>query len=349
MKKFIVMILSVTTFFLGLGSLVSQVGAKFKSDAQALELIKQARQAIGGDANIKNVRSLTIIGKATQTSTVDGVPGTEQGDMEINLSLPNQYGKMMKFGDEIGGGMIKRDANVVIFNRSDDKELSGKVSSEDGGNKIFIRKVGEDNKFTVTSDKSVSVTAVNGNEKTAGNDMVFDTIVADDRGDFRQNDLFHTTFSLLLTAPEGLDVSYVYAGEGNVDGFSCDIVDAQSNGSSVKLYLDKSSHLPRMMTYQAVKPFMIKIAGNEMKPDGDKNARVLLRQKMPAPETSEFQVKFSDYRAVNGIQLPFKWTQTVGGQADQNVDIVSYEVNPANIADKFQNQKIFLRTEKPQQ
>jgi hypothetical protein len=46
--------------------------------------------------------------------------------------------------------------------------------------------------------------------------------------------------------------------------------------------------------------------------------------------------------------LPFRWTQTVAGKTDETVDIASYEINPVNIADKFQElpQKIMIRTEK---
>jgi len=33
--------------------------------------------------------------------------------------------------------------------------------------------------------------------------------------------------------------------------------------------------------------------------------------------------------------------------ADEMFDVTSYEVNPANISEKFQNQKVMLRTKKP--
>ncbi len=69
------------------------------------------------------------------------------------------------------------------------------------------------------------------------------------------------------------------------------------------------------------------------------------------PEPAEFQVRFSDYRAVGSVLLPHRWTQTVGGSADETVDVTSYEINPANIAEKFQNlsPKILIRTEMKQQ
>ena len=63
---------------------------------------------------------------------------------------------------------------------------------------------------------------------------------------------------------------------------------------------------------------------------------------------AEFTVKFSDYRTVNGVQLPFKWTQTVGGEPDETFDVTSYEINPANIADKFKNQNVMVRMKKPE-
>jgi hypothetical protein len=65
MKKFIVSVLCAAIFFIGLGGLVEKAAAGFKSDERALAIIKQARAAIGGEANIANVRALTITAKAT--------------------------------------------------------------------------------------------------------------------------------------------------------------------------------------------------------------------------------------------------------------------------------------------
>ena len=60
MKRFIVSILCVSVFFIGLGSLAEKAGARFKSDPRALEIIKQARQAIGvADAEVIQVAALS--------------------------------------------------------------------------------------------------------------------------------------------------------------------------------------------------------------------------------------------------------------------------------------------------
>jgi hypothetical protein len=152
-----------------------------------------------------------------------------------------------------------------------------------------------------------------------------------------------------LTAPEGLDVTYTYVGEETVDGSACEIIAANDGASTVKLYLDKSTSLPRMIAFQHPKPFMIRMSKDEAVPNPDGEVRVFTR-KLDAPEMAEFQVKFSDFRTVNGLQLPHKWTQTIAGKDDEVIDVTSFEINPANLADKLKEvpTKIFLRTKKEQ-
>lgn len=358
MKKFIIMILSVSVFFVGLGGLVDRVGAKFKSDERALAIVAQARTAIGGDAAIKNVRSLTIVGNAEQTFTIDGASRTEQGNLEINLQMPNQFSKMLKIGKESGGAAGEmRQENHVIITSKDDTNAVFHQDDADGNTKFVIMKKGDD--ANVISQNS---------EMPNAKRIVVNKNVAGDASHFRQNELFRTTFALLLSAPEGLDASYSYAGVETVDGTACDVILVDDSSSNFKLFIDQSSHLPVMMSYKAAIPIIFKFKKGEIEngdnqtksvvinrdgsqtETGDKRVQVFTR-KVDAPETlGEYQVKFSDYRNVGGVQLPYKWTQTVGGQPDQTIDVVSYDINPANIADKFNRmpQKIMIRTEKSQ-
>ena len=331
MKKFIVSILCAATFFIGLGSLIEGVGAKFKSDERALELIRQARQAVGGEQSIAAVRSLTITGRATKTFDFDGTTKTEQGDWELNLQLPNQISKMVKLRHESNGGEKTEtvDRDIVIVRQGG--ELKEKVSlPNEGGEKKRVA-------FVVKNEGGEKVVTGGDGEKVQDRRVILYKDEKDLRpagGEFHQNELFRTTLALLLTAPQGVDVSYKYAGEGNVDGASCDIVEASASDSNIRLYLDKSSHFVVMMSYQAPKPFMIKIRKEDAKTDANGDVKVF-REKMPAPEMAEFQVKFSDYRSVGGVMLPHRWTQTIGGKDDETIDITGYELNPANIADKF--------------
>lgn len=362
MKRFIVSMLCVSVFFIGLGSLADRVGATFKSDEKALNLIKQARVAIGGDASINNVRALTITGKATQNFTLDGATRSEQGDLEINMQLPNQYSKSLKIGSE-GDAKIRKEVDVLVVRRDGDAPLLDKIEGGDGQKRVFVmKKDGGDPKVfnsdgTTADGKHKFIIKKEGENveelSTAdGNKIIVNKVARAAKTGTRHNELFRTAFALLLSAPEGLDVNYTFAGEADVDGNSCNVVVAQTGGETFKLFLDKSTSLPRMISYQAVKPFVIKFDKNADKTNGevDRTTFVSRAETMEKMEKTEFQVKFSDYRNVGGLQMPFKWTQSVGGQVDQTIDIVNYEVNPANISEKFQKSphRMMIRTPKPQ-
>ncbi len=369
MKKFIFTILSISVFFIGLGSLIEKANATFKSDEKALELLGKARIAVGGDSAVAGVKSITILGKTTKTSETEGVARTEQGETEINFELPNKMSRMMKIGSANGETqMLDKKVDVIVMTKGDGDNFQWKTKSSDNPNgdgvkKIIIKKSDGTTEELKTDGKEpvIVMKKDDGNTSTykteGGNTVSIDgqkvfIRKADGDGDmmkFRSNELLRTTLSLLLTAPEGLEVTYAYLGEGNVDGNSCDIVAASDGGSTIKLYLDKSTSLPRMMTFESHKPFMIRINKDEAKPDAGGDVKVFTRQ-LPEPEMVEFQVRFSDFRSVNGLQLPFKWTQTVGGKDDEVTDITSYEINPANIAGKFKEMptQVFVRTKKEQ-
>ena len=361
MQRFIVSVLCAAVFFTGLGFLVEKTNASFKSDEKALDLLRRARVAIGGDSAIGGVKSMTINGKMTKTFEVEGAARTENGEMEINFELPNKMSRKIKLGSGNDDGLIDKQVDVVVMRKeAEGDNLQFKTEEGDGTRQFRIVKkdgttedVKIDGKTPIVIRKTDGDTIVSEDGKTAevdGKKVVIrraDGLVSGDK--MRSNELFRTTFALLLSAPEGTDVSYTYAGEGAIDGVMCDIIAANDGGSTIKLFLDKSTSLPRMISYQAPKPFMIFMRKDDKNPPADGETRVFQR-KLEAPEMAEFQIKFSDYRTVNGLQLPFKWTQSVGGKTDETIDITAYEINPANIAERLKEvpTRTFVRIQKDQ-
>src|SRR5258708_24900733 len=152
MNRFIISILCASVFFIGVGALVDTAGAKFKSDEKALELIRQARLAIGGDSAINGVQSLRIDGQTTRKFKADGTERAESGETEIALQLPDKLMRMTKIGhgDENGSNekVINRHVDVVVVGDTKDGNKAfgvGKgegigVGAEPGAKKIVIRK-----------------------------------------------------------------------------------------------------------------------------------------------------------------------------------------------------------------
>lgn len=346
MKRFIFSILCVSVFFIGLGGIAKQVCAGFKSDERALALIRQARIAIGGEASIAGVRSLTAKGNAVHSFNFDGANTTQTGDFEINLALPNQFSKMMKLKlENISGDgskqVVTEERKVVIIKKGDNPVFNSDDKNVALKNKIVIVKNG--NGEIVTED----VRPIGDGSNRVVKEM---RVVKGDGENHRHNEFLRTMLSLFLTAPEGVDVSYFYVGAGEVDGTVCEIVEAKKGNDSVaKIYLSQSTKLPVMMSYQGMDlPKVIKINREDIKPSSNnKDVKVFVGE-TDAPTLVEINVKFSDYRSVGGLQLPFSWTQTANGKTGETVSIESYEINPANIADKFKNEKIMLQTRRAQ-
>lgn len=419
MKRFIFSVVTVSVFFLGLGALVEQTGAKFKSDEKALDIVRKARIAIGGDAAINAVESMTIIGRTTHKIKINGVESTEDGETEIAMQLPDKLSKMVKIGKDDGTGMAHKIENkqvdVVVVGDAKDKmmvkidadgpegatvskkirvkkddgtvlELIGaeadkwiaenpgvpgkkeivieRVDGSGGGTATFTSKDGKT--FTVNGKDAifvpgdkVDVRKVDGNGAntatfTTKDGKTFtvntDKAVFTGHGDMaahhnamKSNELLRTTLSLLLTAPRGIDVEYTYGGLGDIDGRSCNIVVAAFGGQSFKLFLDTSSNLPVAMGYKGMAmPTVVnfdKTAAGA--PEKGKDV-IIMKRDAAMGEMKDMLVKFSDYRSVSGVQLPFKWTQQ-----NEVFDVTNYEINPANIGERFKDQKVLVRTAKP--
>jgi hypothetical protein len=223
------------------------------------------------------------------------------------------------------------------------KNADGTVEHTEDGNVFVIRKdEGEATPFKIRMDHGKMMAG-------EGHNIVLDRIPGSAQGG-NQNELFKLTLSLLMAAPQGLEVSYNYGGEGSVDGNSCDIVLASLAGQSYKLYLSRASSLPVMVSYQAARmPKMFFRTAGAPAEAGSKD-KVEFHRTMAAPPVSdlaEVSVKFSNYRSTNGVNLPYRWTQTVGGTDDEVFDVTTYELNPANISEKFKDQRVLVNVMKP--
>jgi hypothetical protein len=353
MKRFIVSILFASVFFMGLGAIAGGVAAKFKSDEKALEIIRQARTAIGGDASIDAVRSMTINGRTTKTFVINGETRTEPGETDIALQLPDKLMKTVKIGADgegLGTEIMRKQHDVMVLRSTKDGE--GVVAGQGEGTatrKIIIKK---DDGTVMSSGDGGKVWVEKGESEALPGDgkrVVIEKAHRAEHEGMRQNELLRLTLGLLLSAPEGMDVDYTFAGEGDVDGTTCSIVNAEFAGSSIKLYISKASSLPVMIAYtghQMPQIFQFKVEGPKTGDDAKKDV-VFFKKDMAEPADAEFQIRFSDYRGVNGVQLPYRWTTTVNGKADETFDVNAYEINPSNISEKFANRKMMVRIPKP--
>jgi hypothetical protein len=353
MKRFIVSTLCIAVFFLGLGTLVEKVGARFKSDEKALELVRAARAAVGGDNAIAGIQSLRIKGTTTHSFKADGSERTENGETEIALQLPDKLSKMVKIGREDNDGTEQKIENrqqVIVVTKGDDGNATFKTTdgTEPGIKKVLVRKRdGSTDELKPGDGDKIIIRKGDGDLplKTESGEVRTFKINKDEmetrHREAQQNELFRLTLGLFLSPPASMAVNYTFGGETTVDSTPCNLVVAELSGSSVKLYLDRNSNLPVMMSYSGEQmPMFVHFNKQVQAPAGGGDKDVVFFRSPEGPAaTTEFQVRFSEYQSTGGIQLPYRWTTTAGDMREV-FNVTSYEVNPANITDSFQQPKV---------
>ena len=122
-----------------------------------------------------------------------------------------------------------------------------------------------------------------------------------------------------------------YAGTAQADDGTADVLEIKGAPTDVRLFLDQRTHLPLMATYEDVMPRVIFRQGRRGPPD----AAELERLRAEPPQKATFELRFDDYRDVDGVKLPHRMTLAVDGKPTEEWTIERFKVNPAFKANTF--------------
>ena len=277
------------------------------SDARAEEVIKQAREAIGGE-RLQKIESLYINGQYRRAL------GDRQmtGDREISIALPDKY--VVEDSMSIGGM-----STSVLNTRGLNGERAWSASSGGGGMVIRF-----------------------GNGP-GGAQLTPEQMEAAQRRMY-QAEFSRYLLATILAAPSSLNVEYKYAGESDVEDVPADVVDVTGpNQFSARLFFDKKTHLPLLVSYRGPKPRIMTMTnqGGSRSPEDMKKARDEAEKKMRAeapaiPEEVDFFIRLTDHKKVDGVMLPHKFTFSTESEVSEEFEISKYQVNPQFKADKFE-------------
>ena len=278
-----------------------------KDDARAQEILKQARQAIGGDEQLQKIQGLEIKGRYTRTF------GDRQmgGDREISILLPNKY----LVEDAMNAGGL---STAMINTRALDGDKAWSGNSGGGGGMVF--RIGGPGGSQISPEQMEAM----------------------------QRRIYTAEFSryllaMILTPPPSLAVEYKYAGESDVEDTQADVIDVSGpDNFSVRVFFDKKSHIPLLLSYRGPKPrimTMTRQAGSKV--EDVAKAREEAEKKMhaeapPAPEEVDFYIRLTDHKKVGGLMLPHKLTFLTENEVSEEFEISKYQLNPQFKADKFE-------------
>lgn len=146
---------------------------------------------------------------------------------------------------------------------------------------------------------------------------------------------------MLLTTQPSFPVQFTYAGEAEAEDGRADVLDAAGPEKfAARLFLDKGTHLPLMLTYKTTARRMagggaVSIRQGMSKEELDKMIKEQ-EAKMGPPQEVEHQIRFSDFKKVGGLTLPHRITQTSdSNDMTEEWEITKYEINPQLKPDTF--------------
>jgi len=276
-------------------------------DARAQEILKQARQAIGGEDQLQKIQGLEIKGKYSRTL------GDRQmgGDREISIQLPNQY---LVEDAMNAGGLSTSMINTHALNG--DKAWSG----NSGGGGMVFRIAGPGGKDIAPEQMEAMLRRIYNAEFT------------------------RYLLAIMLTPPPSLAVEYKYAGESDVEDIQADVIDITGPDKfAMRAFFDKKSHMPLLLSYRGPKPrimTMTRQTGNS-KPEDLNKARADAEKKLSdeapaAPEEVDFYIRVTDHKKVGGVMLPHKLTFLTENEVSEEFEISKYQLNPQFKADHFE-------------
>lgn len=279
------------------------------ADSRAQEILKQAREAIGGEEQLQKIQSLHINGQYRR------VLGERQlgGDREISILLPNKY----LVEDAMNAGGL---ATAMINTRGLNGDRAWSGSSGGGGGMVF-RIGGPGGEQASPEQMEAALRRIYNAEFS------------------------RYLLATILTPPPSLAVEYTYAGESEVEDAQADVIDVTApERFSIRIFFDKKSHIPLLLSYRGPKPrvmTMTRQAGGSVKPEELKKHREDAEKKMAAetpaaPEEVDFYIRLTDHKKVGGLVLPHKLTFLTENEVAEEFEISKYQVNPQFKADRFE-------------
>jgi hypothetical protein len=274
-------------------------------DARAQEILKQARQAIGGDEQLQKIQGLQINGHFRR------VFGERQmaGDREISILLPNKY----LVEDALNTGGLST-AMISTRGLNGARAWSG---NSGGGGGMFFRMGGP------------------GGQQMSAEQM-----------EEMQRRIYNAEFSRYLLATiltPSLTVEYKYAGESDVEDVQADVIDVTGpDNFSVRVFFDKKSHIPLLLSYRGPKPRVMTMqrpAGSSREDIAKirEEAQKKMHEEAPAaPEEVDFYIRLTDHKKVGGLMLPHKLTFLTENEVSEEFEISKYQLNPQFKADRFE-------------
>lgn len=320
-----------------------QIVASSNDDAKAAGIMKQAREALGGESKLALLKALSL--RAEFRRELTG-PGPGGGGGVVVMMGPG--------GSMTGSGQV---TGTVAIDVSFPDRFYREESSTGGMALTRIDGFEGERPFVDIASNSPGTRIMASNPAD-------DPVRAKAALKRSNAELARLLLGLIAGTHAGMPVTYAYAGQAESSDTIADVIDVRGpDDFKARLFIDSATHLPLMLTYVEPEPRAIRMTvprGRDGSSESGPTRRVgpagathsqSLEQLSPgeraeidkqiqaaqaAPaKLTEFRMFFSDYRKVGGVSLPHHISRATAEKTIEEWDVKEYRVNPEIKADRF--------------
>jgi hypothetical protein len=299
------------------------------ADGKATEVLTAARKAIG-DKKLEGLKTLAV--EASVQRNVNTMQVTS--DVEILLELPDKY-----LRSDVSSGPMSMTMNSGF---SGDKVIRPANATSMAGGMMVIR-MGPGGPMPSGEKPSPE------EQERMDKQMIRSS----------RAEISRLMLGWFATTHPAIAAEYTYVGEAESPDGKADVIDAKNaDGFSARLFIDRETHLPLMVTYQGPQPRMITAGGppqggpggvrvapgaerREMTEEERKKAREAAEKELEElraqpPAQVEFTLFFDDWREIGGIQFPHRIRRASAGTTNEEWTVGKVKVNPKIDPKKFE-------------
>jgi hypothetical protein len=317
-------------------SLTATAFAQDANATKAQDILKQARAAIGGEANLKAIQSLVIEGKFK--SAMMGRP--TEGNLKIEMLMPDKYLRTasinMGMGEMTLLQYVNGDQTWTDRKMPDISAMGGGGGFGGGGGEGGGGGFGGGGGGGGFGGGGGGMGGGRGGGRGGGG-MGMPSGGVGGRGGAMgglggpgmekmvRNEYNQMRLSWFLTPPPGLQVEYQFEREIAIKDGKADIVRVLGPDNFVMwLLINQTSHLPVGFVYRTMAP-------RPPQQQGVTDAR-----EAQEPKLMDVQVFFEDYKAIGNVQMPHHITKISNGQMLEDLKISKIKLNEKLKDKKFE-------------
>lgn len=288
------------------------------------KVLADMKAALGGADKVAAVKTLTATGRTARTSA-NGT--TSEAEMELAMELPDKY-VMRSVLANMGTMSIYRNAgfngNGVINETETPPNLAG-------GGMVMIRTAGGPAPGQQPAPEQKA-------------DMDHRMLMAS------KKDFARMTLGMFGSSFDAYPLAFAYAGQADSpDGKAHVLQVTGAENFEAKLFVAAQTNLPLMLSWSDREPMPPMVVnrgggpggGSGQRPSEEEMKKMIADADARRKEAEsklkvvEYRIYYSNYKAVNGVQLPHTLQRSVDGKPTEETTFDQIKVNPKIDSKKF--------------